>query len=196
MFLQIKPQCPCFKSNVISIFKYYNTEHHGKRKLFECEECGEHFSETKNSFLEGIRKPISLIQKVLNARTEGLGLNAATRVFPVSKNTILDWETKFSKLKEPLFIYSLTHDFIQQEIEGDELYTKVKKNKPAYESDGWTIVFMERASRFIWDLKCGKKDKELFKYALENLVKITQKTKDLTLLTDGENRAWFKKCHF
>ena len=138
----LQPKCPLCQSTDLSIFKYYNTAHNGTRKLFKCDECREHFSETKNSLLEGIRKPLSLIQQVLNARTEGMGLNAATRVFPVSKNTLLDWERKFSKLKDPLFTYSLTHDFIQQEIEGDELYTKVKENKPAHESEGWTIVFM------------------------------------------------------
>lgn len=194
----LQPKCPLCQSTDLSIFKYYNTAHNGTRKLFKCDECREHFSETKNSLLEGIRKPLSLIQQVLNARTEGMGLNAATRVFPVSKNTLLDWERKFSKLKDPLFTYSLTHDFIQQEIEGDELYTKVKENKPAHESEGWTIVFMERASRFIWELKCGSKDKALFTITLENLVKVIQKTDDLTLLTDGESRygnILFELCH-
>lgn len=125
-------------------------------------------------------------------------MNAATRVFPVAKNTLLDWEKRFSKLKKPLFIYSLTHDFIQQEIEGDELYTKVKENKPAHESEGWTIVFMERASRFIWELKCGSKNKELFTVTLENLIKVIRQTDDLTLLTDGESRygkILFELCH-
>jgi hypothetical protein len=44
-------------------------------------------------------------------------------------------------------------------IEGDELYTKVKKNVLPDDSRGWTIVLMERASRFIWFMECGKKDK-------------------------------------
>jgi hypothetical protein len=38
------------------------------------------------------------------------------------------------------------HEFIKLVIEGDELYTKVKKNEEASESKGWTIVMMERAS--------------------------------------------------
>ena len=35
-------------------------------------------------------------------------------------------------------------------IEGDELYTKVKKNVPPEDSRGWTLVLMGIASRFIW----------------------------------------------
>ena len=56
-------------------------------------------------------------------------------------------------------------------IEGDELYTKVDKNVPASESEGWTIVLMERGSRFLWELECGPKDEQLFKQALSNLAK-------------------------
>lgn len=56
---------------------------------------------------------------------------------------------------------------------------------PASESEGWMIVLMDRASRFIWHLECGKKDKRLFKRAMRILLKIIRKTDDLTLLTDG-----------
>jgi hypothetical protein len=58
-------------------------------------------------------------------------------------------------LKETLLVYALCHQFVQQLVEGDELYTKVGENKPAMASEGWTIVLMDRASRFIWELECG-----------------------------------------
>ena len=64
-----------------------------------------------------------------------------------------------------LMIYALVHMFISQVIEGDELYTKVNQNVPAEESEGWTIMLMERASRFIWALGCGKKDRTLLLYS-------------------------------
>lgn len=184
----LEQQCYDCKSTDLSIFRSYNTKHNGTRKILTCNKCRKHFSETKNTLLEGIRKPISLIQQVLQARTEGMAFNATARVFNISKNTLLNWEERFSKLKETLFLYSLTHTFIRQVIEGDELYTKVHENKPAHESEGWTIAFIERSSRFIWELKCGNKDKELFSSTLKNLVKIIEKTDDLTLLTDGESR--------
>ena len=46
-------------------------------------------------------------------------------------------------------IYALLHTFLTQLIEGDEVYTKVGKNGPAEASEGWTIILMDRASRFI-----------------------------------------------
>ncbi|UXE59670.1 MAG: hypothetical protein KA717_28545 [Woronichinia naegeliana WA131] len=38
---------------------------------------------------------------------EGIGLNAAARVFGYAKTTILNWEKKLSGLQETLFLYAL-----------------------------------------------------------------------------------------
>jgi hypothetical protein len=56
------------------------------------------------------------------------------------------------------------------------------------ESQGWTIVLMDRATRFIWDMHCGRKERQLFKKAMGLLCQVIQQTGDLTLLTDGERR--------
>jgi len=87
---------------------------------------------------------------------------------------------------------------MSQEIEGDELYTKVNQNVPVEDCEGWTIVLMDRASRFIWDLECGKRDKELFMEAMQILKEVINQTEDLSLLTDGERRygnILFEICH-
>ncbi len=138
--------------------------------------------------MAGIRKPISLIIQILKARSEGLGFNAACRSHEIAKNTLLDWERKFSGLAETLLLYSLIHSFLEQVIEGDELYTKVGKNVPVEDCEGWTIVLMDRASRFIWDLKCGKKDRTLFFRSIQLVSLVIDRTKDLALITDGERR--------
>ena len=95
---------------------------------------------------------------------------------------------KFSKIKEVLLLYSLVHSFIKLIIEGDEVYTRVGKNVHPDESIGWTVVLMDMASRFLWELQCGKKDRKLFRKALRILNKLIIKTKDISLLTDGERR--------
>jgi len=64
-----------------------------------------------------------------------MGLKAAVRVFGFAKNTILNWERPLAELQETLFLYALMPELLQLVIEGDELYTKVEKNKPASESD-------------------------------------------------------------
>jgi IS1 family transposase len=138
--------------------------------------------------MERIRKPISLIWQVIKARTEGGGLNAVARIFDIAPNTVLAWERKFCDLRKILFIYSLANQFLKLVIEGDEIYTKVNKNVPADKSQGWTILLMDRASRFIWELQCGKKNKKLFKNIIKTLEKVINSTGDLSLFTDGERR--------
>ncbi len=136
--------------------------------------------------MEGLKTPMSVIWLVIKARTDGMGLNAATRTFDVAKNTILSWERKFSDLHRVLFLYTMVHEFIALVIEGDEAYTKIHHNVPPHESSGWTILLMDRASRFIWELDCGTKDRKLFKKAIATLEQIVKSTNDLSLLTDGE----------
>jgi len=138
------------------------------------------------------------LTEVLKARTEGQGLNATARVFGVSKKSIIDWEWRLSELKPTLLLYGLIHQFLSLVIEGDELYTKVHHNTPASDSEGWTIVLMERSSRFLWELDCGNKDEQLVEAALSLLCEVIQQTQDLTLLSDGERRygkILFAVCH-
>ena len=52
------------------------------------------------------------------------------------------WERRLADCKEPLFIYVLTHTFLKQLIEGDELYAKMNENIPPEDCEGWTIVLM------------------------------------------------------
>ena len=169
-------------------FKKYVIRSGEERQLYKCNDCDSCFSETRNTVLEGLKTPVFRIITILTALSEGMGINATTRVFSVGKNSIYRWQNRLSSLQQTLMLYSLCHQFIQLIIEGDELYTKIGKNVPPSESEGWTIVLMDRASRFIWALECGKKDERLFKKAMRILLKIIGKTDDLTLLTDGERR--------
>ena len=155
-------RCPHCLSEHIEEYSLYETKNNGIRKLYQCRECQQVFSETKGTFLEGLKKPISLIVSVLKSRSEGAGLNAVCRIFEISKNTLLAWERRFAGLQGPLLVYTLLHTFLTQVIEGDEVYTKIERNRPPEESEGWTVVLMDRASRFIWALSCGKKDRDLF----------------------------------
>lgn len=168
------------------------------RQIYHCPVCGAYFSETKHTLLAGLRTPLSRITTVLDALNDGLGVNAACRTFHVSKNSIYRWQKRLTEVKEVLLLYALCHQFIQQLVEGDELYTKVEQNKPPTESAGWTVVLMDRASRFLWELECGAKEHSLFEAAMQTLGQVIEQTADLALLTDGERRygnILFAICH-
>ena len=165
--------CPDCLSEHVEEYSHYETKSNGSRKLYQCTACQKIFSETKSSVIEGLKKPISFIIHVLKARSEGLGFNATCRTFDISKNTLLNWERRFALLKGPLMIYALLHTFLTQLIEGDEVYTKIGKNNPAEASEGWTIILMDRASRFIWALDCGKKDRDFFYRQYKDLKRLS-----------------------
>lgn len=180
--------CPYCSSPHFRVHCTYPTQHHGRRTLYECQGCGAYFSETKNPLREGLKTPLRVVWRVLNARTEGMGLNATARTFGVSKNTVLAWEQRGADLQPVLFLYSLVHQFLQVVIEGDEAYTKVEKKVPPDQSAGWTLLLMDRASRFLWTLECGKKDRPLFIQAIQTLEQLIPNSEEVTLLTDGERR--------
>jgi transposase-like protein len=180
--------CPRCDSQALEVYRCYETKHPGDRNLYRCGDCGEVFSQTRGTFLEGLKKPLSKIVTVLKARSEGLGVNATCRVFGIAKNTLLDWERRLAELRETLMLYALMHTFLSQVIEGDELYTQVGRKVAVEDCEGWTIVLMEWASRFIWALGWRKKDRTLFSWAIQILRNIIERTGEVTLVTDDERR--------
>lgn len=179
------PECNC---DNIKPHTGYTVRGGEQRCIYHCQDCGSYFSETKNTPLEGLKTPLSRITMILNAINDGMGINAACRTFHAGKPSIKRWLDRLGGLKETLLLYTLCHEFIQQLVEGDELYTKVGENKPAFASEGWTIVLMDRASRFIWELECGPRETGLFERAMQTLSQVIEQTEDLTLFTDGERR--------
>jgi len=138
--------------------------------------------------MENIKSPISKVASALRLRSEGVGLRATGRLLESNKRTISEWESKFADQKATLMLYGFCHEFVSLTFEGDELYTIVGKRTDPMESEGWTAVIMDRASRFIVDQRCGQKDIELFKSVMETVCQYVDQTDDLSFLSDGERR--------
>jgi transposase-like protein len=180
--------CPDCRSKDFRFRQTYETKQNGTRILFMCRGCKKSFSETSHTPAARVTTGLGKVAQVLRARSEGLGFNACTRTFGIAKDTLRSWEQKFAGLKQVLYLYALCHDFLSQIIEGDEIYTRVHHNTQASDSQGWTVVLMERASRFVWHMECGYRDKRLFKRAIKTMADVAKRTKQTTLITDGEKR--------
>jgi len=190
MTLELLPpaSCPSCDSQAVKPHTRYTLQTGEERTVYYCPGCDAYFSQTYATPLAGLRTPVSRIQLILDALNDGMGVNAVCRTFHVSKNTLTNWTERLAGLKETLMLYALSHRFLQQLVEGDEVYTKVNANIPAPESEGWTLVLLDRASRFVWELRCGEKDRTLFEQTMHRLVQVIQQTGDLSLVTDGERR--------
>lgn len=102
--------------------------------------------------------------------------------------TVLRWERKFRDLHQVLLVSSLVQTFLPMVIEGDEASTQVKKTVPPEESLGWPIALQVRASRFLWELDCEKREQALFQQAIAPLCQVIEQTTDVSRGTDGERR--------
>ena len=70
------------------------------RTMYYCACCERAFSETSHTPLAQLKTPIALVVQVLAALTEGVGINAVTRLYGVSKNSIYRWQERLSGLKK------------------------------------------------------------------------------------------------
>jgi transposase-like protein len=172
----------------VEICRTYTLKQGEHRTIYSCSACDCTFSETQNTPLAYVKTPIAVVVHVLSALTEGMGINAAARLYGVGKNSLSRWQKRRSGMKQTLLLYALTHQFLHQVIEGDELYTRVRKNVAPDESKGWTMVWMDRATRCMWAMGCGRKDRQLLTPAIRQLCRVMKQTGALTLLTDGERR--------
>ena len=125
--LKRSDRCPECKQTSIYPQSRYQIKNGESRQLYYCETCKHCFSETRGTALFGLHTLISRILLILDSLTEGMAINALCRVHHVSKNSLYRWQERLSSLKETLLLYALCHHFLQQIVEGDELYTKIKK---------------------------------------------------------------------
>lgn len=78
----------------------YTTKLGEQRAIYACDACGGTFSSTNNPPMAQLKTPIAVIVQVLSALTEGMGINAVTRLYGVSKNSIYRWQERLSGLKK------------------------------------------------------------------------------------------------
>lgn len=132
----------------------------GQVQRYLCRRCGGTWSARFGTALEGLRTAPERIASALHARTEGVGVRATARLIRTSPETIRRWEQRVAERglddEEPL------PAAFSPVIESDEVYTRVHHNRPASESPGWTLISMERGSRFWLATATGRREQPLF----------------------------------
>lgn len=80
----LKRRCPtCTGENFRPHITY--TGQNGKQRQFYCPDSEDCFSQTKNTPMENLRTPLSLVQLVLDAFNNGMGINAVRAMFQVAR---------------------------------------------------------------------------------------------------------------
>jgi transposase-like protein len=85
----------------IESYRTYTIRAGEQRTIYHCASCDSAFSETRNTPSAQLNTPSALIVQVLSALTAGVGINAATRLYRVRKNSLYRWQERLSGLKKP-----------------------------------------------------------------------------------------------
>jgi len=81
-------RCPYCNGKSIEARRTYTIQYGPPRTLYHCAPCARSFSETRHTPIAQLTTPIALVVQVLAALTEGVGINAATRLYGVRTNSI------------------------------------------------------------------------------------------------------------
>jgi transposase-like protein len=82
-------------------YRTYTIRDGEQRTIYHCSSCDRAFSATRNTPIAQLKTPMAVIVQVRSALTAGVGINAATRLYGVSKNSIYRWQERLSGLKKP-----------------------------------------------------------------------------------------------
>ena len=93
-------RCPYCHGKNVEAQRTYTIQCGAPRTLYHCAPCARSFSETHYTPIAQLKTPIALVVQVLSALTEGVGINAAARLYGVSKNSIYRWQERLSGLKK------------------------------------------------------------------------------------------------
>ena len=93
-------RCPYCHGKNVEAQRTYTIQCGEPRTLYHCAPCARSFSETRHTPIAHLKTPIALVVQVLAALTEGVGINAATRLYGVSKNSIYRWQERLSGVKK------------------------------------------------------------------------------------------------
>jgi transposase-like protein len=89
-------RCPYCHGKSIEAQRTSTMQWGAPRLLYHCAPCARSFSETHHTPIAQLKTPIALVVQGLAALTEGVGINAATRLYGVSNNSIYRWQERLS----------------------------------------------------------------------------------------------------
>jgi transposase-like protein len=93
-------RCPYCHGKRIEAQRPYPIQCGEPRPLSHCAPCARSFSETRHTPLAQLKTPLALVVQVLAALTEGGGINAAPRLYGVSKKSLYRWQARLSGVKK------------------------------------------------------------------------------------------------
>lgn len=136
------------RGNVKSIATYETQS--GKRRIFQCRECGEQFSETRETVLFDLRTPEEKIMIVLKLLLCKVELTAISFAIGVTEETILMWLQRAAQKAEEINQH-LMRDVEVTQVELDELWSFVLRKRSQHaEANGESSDESSDGRQWVW----------------------------------------------
>ncbi|MEQ8192645.1 MAG: hypothetical protein ABRQ39_32065 [Candidatus Eremiobacterota bacterium] len=124
------PDCNCYgknsQGNIRSVASYLTQS--GKRRIFECKERNEMFSETRDTVFYDLRTPEEKVMMALKMILVKVELSGISFVLGVKEETVLEWLKKASK-KAKEINEVLMKELSVTEVQLDEMWNYVLRKK-------------------------------------------------------------------
>jgi transposase-like protein len=89
-------RCPYGAGKNVVEQRIYTIQCGAPRTIYHCAPCARAFSETSHTPRAHLKTPLALVVQGLAALTEGVGINAAMRLYGVSNNSLSRWPERLS----------------------------------------------------------------------------------------------------
>ena len=165
----------------------------GRSRQLYCSVCQSYFAETKGTLFYGKRYGPELVQRVLTALAEGLGIRAVGRVFEVEPETVLEWLLEAQQHLVAFTDY-LVRELELEQVQMDELFgvlravqTGEMSREAAIEQLGrpWLWTAMDPVSKFWLATVVGPRTTQMAQSLVHQVVKRLKAGGVPLFLTDG-----------
>jgi transposase-like protein len=179
-------RCPHCRSTHLEKHGHRTLKTAGRIQRYRCLNCTRTWSDRTNTIMHGLRTNPEKVGSALHARTEGVGLRATGRLIGTNEDTISFWEKRLAANDDDEERRSLEQlsAALTSTVEMDCFYTKVHHNRPAFESQGWTTLALERTTHVMLALEPGTDDR--IRDAVSRVTRAV--TADLRIVSDGDPR--------
>jgi len=136
------------QGNIISISTYMTKS--GRRRIFKCKECGETFSETRETVFHDLGTPEDKVMTALKMIPVRVSLSGISFVLGVTEETVLMWLWR-AYTKADQINAALLKELSVNEVQPDEMWSFVRRKVSEHSEDGTeTPSEAEDGRQWIW----------------------------------------------
>jgi IS1 family transposase/transposase-like protein len=136
------------RGNIRAISTYLTAS--GKRRIFQCQTCGQTFSETRDTVFFDLRTPEEKVMLALKMLLVRVGLSDIGFVLGVTEATVLEWLERAAQQAEKIN-HHLLRELPVTQVQLDELWNFIERKRSAHDTpQGESVAEATDGRQWIW----------------------------------------------